>query len=68
MKLSNYEDWKRCITVDCGIELTLDYIDERLTALNDPDNYHTQKFTKSYGAIHLNQVIGWFKRAKFERV
>jgi len=68
VKLSTYEDWKRCITVDCGIELTSDFIDKRLTALNDLDNYHTQKFKKNYGAKHLKQVIGWFKQAKGELV
>ena len=65
-KLKTYEDWKHCITVQCGIPLTLDYIEKRLTDLNDPSNYHTQKFVSLWGEPHRQQVIDWFQHAKQE--
>ena len=64
MKLATYDDWKHCITVECGIPLTPDYIDQRLAALKDPGDHHTQKFTSEYGVEHLAKVIGWFESAK----
>ena len=64
MKLSNYDDWKHCITVECGIPLTPDYVEQRIAALKDPQNHHTQKFKSTWGEAHLNKVIGWFEAAK----
>jgi len=60
----NYEEWRRCITVDCGIELTPDYISQRLSALNNKKDHHTQKFIKLYGEAHLQSVIGWFLQSQ----
>ena len=68
MKLSTYEDWKHCITVECGIPLTPDYIDQRIAALKDPRDHHTQKFKTEYGDAHLAKVIGWFETAKKDAV
>ena len=45
----NYQEWQHCITVDCGINLTPDYVNQRLLALNDKKDYHTKKFVKLYG-------------------
>ena len=64
MKLDNYEDWKHCITVSCGIPLTPDYIEKRIASLKDPDDYHTQQFVKTWGDAHLQRVIGWFEKAR----
>lgn len=66
MKLDTYDDWKHCITVSCGIPLTLDYIDERISDLRNPRNDHTRRFTKTWGEAHLQTVIGWFERARKE--
>lgn len=60
----NYEQWKHCITVDCGIELTPEFINARLDALNNKKDHHTKKFTQLYGEEHLRSVIGWFEQAK----
>ncbi|MEP1229506.1 MAG: hypothetical protein ABJG88_02405 [Litorimonas sp.] len=66
MKPSNYDDWKNCITVSCGIALAADYIRQRISDLEDPSNYHTQKFKKTWGETYLETVIGWFERARTE--
>lgn len=66
MKPSNYDDWKHCISVKCGIPMTPDFIEGRIRALRDPEDYHTQKFRDFWGQAHLDQVLGWFESAKKE--
>ena len=66
MKPTNYEDWKRCITVRGGTSLTLDYIEKRISELNDRNNQETKKFIKTWGEPHLQQIIKWFEQAKEE--
>ena len=59
-----YEDWKHCIVVDCGLELTPEYISARISALQDSSDYYTQQFVKQYGEEYLQAVLGWFKQAQ----
>jgi len=66
MKLATYDDWKHCITVECGIPLTPQYVEERIAALKNPKDHHTQKFLREYGQPHLIKVIGWFEKAMSE--
>ncbi len=66
MNLNTYDEWKRCITVLCGIPLTTDYINRRITDLNDPSNQHTQQFIETWGDGHLRRVIGYFEQARRE--
>lgn len=63
---TTYEDWKHCITVKCNIPLTQSYVAERLTALNDHSDYHTQKFIDRWGAAHHAQTVAWFEQAAKE--
>ncbi len=62
----NYEDWKHCITVKCGIPLTKKYIEERIVTLNNVKSEETKKFVKLYGEDYTRQVISWFVLAKDE--
>ena len=66
MNFSNYEDWKHCITVLCGIPLTPDYIEKRILDLGDLNNFHTRKFVNMWGEEHRIHILGWFDRAKQE--
>lgn len=59
----NFDDWKYCIQVSCGIKLTGDFIEQRLAALNDISNKHTKEFIQLYGKDYQEQVISWFKIA-----
>ncbi|MEM1073419.1 MAG: hypothetical protein AAF665_16395 [Pseudomonadota bacterium] len=63
---SSYEDWKHCITVKCDIPLTHQYVSERIAALNDRTNFHTQKFIDRWGAAHHAQTVAWFEKAAQE--
>lgn len=65
--LKRYEDWKHCISVLCGIPLTMPYIEKRLTALRDSADYTTQKFVATWGDQHRLRVIRWFEQAQQEK-
>ena len=59
-----YEQWHHCITVECGIELTGDYIAQRLKIWRDEKADETNRFRQIYGDTHWRAVIAWFERAK----
>ncbi len=62
----SYDQWRRCITVDCGIDLTDGFIEARLQALGDPTDVGTAKFVELYGDAYLKQVVVWFEPARSE--
>lgn len=61
---NDYPTWHHCITVECGIELTANYIEKRLAALEDDNDSTTQQFVRLYGQSHRQAVTSWFKTAK----
>ncbi|AAF84896.1 hypothetical protein XF_2097 [Xylella fastidiosa 9a5c] len=60
---NTYEAWRHCIEHRCNIPLTHTYIEERLAALRDPNNFHTQQFIRCWGETHLRQITHWFTLA-----
>lgn len=58
-----YEEWERCITVDCGIPLTADFVASRIKALEDRSDYRTRKFVEHWGEAHHAKTLGWFRQA-----
>lgn len=58
-----YEQWHHCITIECGIELTRAFAEERLKIWRDPNHEETQRFERIYGAAHRARVLQWFERA-----
>ena len=61
-----YEQWKHCITVECGIPLTPDFVSQRLSSWRDESSDETRRFRRLYGDGHWQSVIGWFERAEKE--
>ncbi|RXJ72706.1 hypothetical protein CS022_13790 [Veronia nyctiphanis] len=61
---NSYEEWRHCITVICGEELTPSYIEERIKALNSPKDYMTKKFVDLYGEQQRLKTLEWFAKAK----
>ncbi|KAF1711312.1 hypothetical protein CSC70_05210 [Pseudoxanthomonas kalamensis DSM 18571] len=59
----SYEAWRYCIEVDCGLQLNASYIRERIAALGDASDYHTQQFVRRWGEPHRQRVVTWFLRA-----
>ncbi|MEM9622153.1 MAG: hypothetical protein AAF993_10920 [Pseudomonadota bacterium] len=62
----NYEQWHHCITVECGIALTPEFIAQRLFVWRDEQSQETLRFRKLYGDEYWQAVIGWFERAERE--
>ena len=60
----NYEEWRHCIVVECGIELTPLYIEKTISMLQDKNEHYTQQFVKKYGSQHHQRVLSWFSQAK----
>jgi len=61
---NTYEEWRHCIVVECGLALTPQFIAARIHALQDSQDFYTQKFTSLYGKAYLEQVITWFQQAE----
>jgi hypothetical protein len=59
----NYEQWRHCITVECGIPLTRAYAEERLAVWSNPAADETRRFEQLYGPAHLARVRQWFAHA-----
>ncbi|MCC4620939.1 hypothetical protein LL965_12865 [Xanthomonas cassavae CFBP 4642] len=64
MSRESYAGWRHCTEIDCAQPLTANFIAQRLAALHDPDDHHTQPFLRCWGQAHYRQVIGWFEHAQ----
>ena len=61
-----YEQWHHCITVECGIPLTTQYVSQRLEVWKNENNEESRRFRGLYGDAHWRAVTGWFERALAE--
>jgi len=59
-----YEEWRHCITVDCGLKLTPSFIEQRISALQNNNEHYTQQFVRKYGQQHHQRVLSWFMQAR----
>ncbi|MEM9533853.1 MAG: hypothetical protein AAGA23_23240 [Pseudomonadota bacterium] len=59
-----FEQWHHCITVECGIPLTTQFVTERLKVWKDDQAEETTRFRRLYGDDHWRSVISWFERAE----
>ncbi|MFC4297246.1 hypothetical protein ACFO0J_04230 [Castellaniella hirudinis] len=64
----SYEQWRHCITVECGIALTPQYVEQRLSVWRNEalEETETQRFRRRYGDPHWRAVRKWFERASRE--
>jgi len=60
---STYEQWHGAITDKCGITLSRDYCERRISALEDLSDPSTKSFIELYGEVYRDKVIAWFRRA-----
>lgn len=56
-----FYEWHQCITKDYGIELTPEFIEQRLKILENNTHAETIRFIELYGEEHLYMTISWFK-------
>ena len=60
----SFETWHHCITVECRIKLSAQYIKDRIASLQNPNDFRTEQFVRLYGDTHRKNVLGWFKQAE----
>ena len=61
-----YEQWRHCITVECSIPLTMEFVTRRLAVWRDETSAETARFRRLYGDAHWQAVIGWFEHAEHQ--
>lgn len=59
----DYEQWRHCITVDCRIKLTRDFLVDRLEALSRTTGEDTRRFVSAWGETHRVRILGHMQRA-----
>ncbi|MBC3466860.1 hypothetical protein [Pseudomonas sp. RW10S2] len=62
----DYEQWRHCITVECGIALTPAFVRGRLSVWRLSEQEETRRFRRLYGDAHWRQIVDWFERAERE--
>lgn len=67
MTPSTYDEWRHGIDVKCGLQLTPEFVQQRLSAFHDDRAHQTQRFREMWGDEHLHQVITWFEKAENDR-
>ena len=60
MIAKTYEEWKKCIEIDCKIELTRAFAEKRLAMYRNLESEETKKFISLYGQPHYVNIISWF--------
>lgn len=60
----NFEQWRHCITVECGIPLTSHFVQQRLSVWRNEELEETVRFRKVFGDAHWRAVISWFEQAE----
>ena len=60
MITKTYEEWKKCIVIDCKIKLTREFTEKRLAIYRDIESEETKKFISLYGQLHYENIVSWF--------
>ena len=61
---NTYEQWKHCITIECGIPLNKAFIETRITSLTNRESEAARQFIRLYGESHYQNVLVWMKQAQ----
>ena len=62
----NFNEWKYCITVECGITFSASFIAQRLLVWRDESHEETRRFRQRFGDNYRHSVIGSFTQAEEE--
>ena len=60
----SYEEWQHFITVDCKLELTSAFIEERLSVWRNDGCEETRRFRKLYGDDYWRSITQWYEQAQ----
>ena len=56
-----YEEWRHFITAVCGLELTPEFVEERLLVWRDANCEETRRFRKRYGDAYWKSILAWYE-------
>jgi hypothetical protein len=62
----SYASWRYCITVECGIPLTAEFVARRIDVLSRSNGEETLQFRRLYGDEHWQRVLAWFRQSQNE--
>ena len=62
----NFEERKYCITVECGIALSVSVITQRLSVWKNENHEETRRFRQRFGDNYWRSVIAWCSHAERE--
>ncbi|MBK0093597.1 hypothetical protein IBT49_25420 [Erwinia sp. S63] len=62
-----YQEWHHCIVDECRIELTEEFILQRLDIMKNKAHQETRRMISLYGKMHLEKLITWFTAAYKEK-
>ena len=60
---ASFGEWRHCIEYDCGIQLSRQFIEERISILRASGHEESKRFIRHYGESHRRRVVEWFERA-----
>lgn len=63
----SFEEWRICIEQRCGIPLTLEFAEKRLSVYTDENLQETQRFARLYGDEHLTNIKEWLSQVIEEK-
>lgn len=61
---TDFAEWRKAITVRCGLTLSAEYCTERIAELQNEAVPSTRNFIKEYGENYRQAVISWFEQAR----
>lgn len=53
-------EWRECIEHKCGIVLTAEFAEQRLSVYRDQQHAETKQFIALYGEQHYRNIVSWF--------
>lgn len=57
----NFETWRDCITLNCGIKLSKAFAQQRLIIYKQLAHSETKEFIRLYGLSHYQNIVTWLE-------
>ncbi|MFC6098858.1 hypothetical protein [Olivibacter domesticus] len=57
----DFETWRDCITVKCGITLSPAFARQRLAIYRQKAHTETTAFIRLYGSRHYQNIVAWLE-------
>ena len=58
----NFNEWYKCITEKCKIDLTKEFVLKRIEILENENSAEHKKIIECYGDEHLENILFWYKQ------